>query len=240
MAKSRSIRDWTQHEPMSKLSANAERLFIRLCMRADDYGNFSANLKIIAAECFPLATALRQTDIGFALHELSDSVTPLIRFYEADDKAFIHILDFGQAERMRWPSRKWPPAPFEMVKEKSTKKEKEVEIEVEESENASTPPLDDKNIKSVCLAMLKANLQKYMPTLQAQFNKGEESIRNNSTDQEDYDRKLSAYYKKQIYPVMVAEFEKFFEYYTARNWTVNNQVITHKQYQWRIWLTRKK
>lgn len=41
-------------EPLSEVSADAERFFWRLVVKADDYGLYYGNPKILSSMCFPL------------------------------------------------------------------------------------------------------------------------------------------------------------------------------------------
>ncbi len=50
----RVIRDWTASESVDLLTVKAEVFFTRLIMKADDYGNYTGNPKLIAAALFPL------------------------------------------------------------------------------------------------------------------------------------------------------------------------------------------
>ena len=50
----RMLRDWTDSLKFDGLSAEAERLFARLLMKADDYGRYHADPRLVRAGCFPL------------------------------------------------------------------------------------------------------------------------------------------------------------------------------------------
>lgn len=99
----RVIRDWTDSEKMNNLSFQAEVLFTRLMMKADDYGNYHANPKLINSFCFPLKN-IRETDIIRWLQELASA--DLIAHYNADNKPYLHIRNFGQ--RLRQMKPKFP------------------------------------------------------------------------------------------------------------------------------------
>ena len=49
----RILRDWTDSEPVNSLSVHAERLFVRLIMKADDYGRLTDHPKLLRAMLFP-------------------------------------------------------------------------------------------------------------------------------------------------------------------------------------------
>lgn len=99
----RVIRDWTDSERVDLLSFQAEVLFIRLMMKADDYGSYHANPKLINSFCFPLKN-IRETDISRWLQELAS--VGLIVLYTAENKQFLQIINFGQ--RLRQMKPKFP------------------------------------------------------------------------------------------------------------------------------------
>ena len=104
----RILRDWTDSEAVNALSWQAECLFIRLIMKADDYGCFHGNPKLLKSLLFPLKDGLRDSDITRWLTELSAS--GMIRTYTADGgKPFVEIRNYGQ--RPRNSRRKFPAPP---------------------------------------------------------------------------------------------------------------------------------
>lgn len=113
----RIIRDWTDSEKVNRLSYEAEVLFIRLCMKADDYGSFHGNVKLIKAFLFPLRLdEVREADISRWMAECQKA--GLIVFYDADNKPFVRINNFGQ--RMRSMKKRFPDLPsFEASRRKS-------------------------------------------------------------------------------------------------------------------------
>lgn len=102
----RVLRDWTDSDRINEIDFQAEVLFTRLMMKADDYGSFHANPKLINAFCFPLKN-IRDTDITRWLHSLVSS--GLIALYTAENKPYLHIVNFGQ--RLRQMRRKFPQIP---------------------------------------------------------------------------------------------------------------------------------
>ena len=104
----RILRDWTDSEAVNSLSWQAECLFIRLIMKADDYGCFHGNEKLLKSLLFPLKDGLRDADIARWLTELSAS--GLIRNYSDDGgKPFIEIRNYNQ--RLKNSRRKFPEPP---------------------------------------------------------------------------------------------------------------------------------
>lgn len=109
----RILRDWTDSETIDLLSFQAEVLFIRLFMKADDYGCFHANPKLIKAALFPLKNT-RETEVTAWLTECYNA--GLIAFYTANEKKYLVIRNFGQ--RLRTMNRKFPEPPPEKNPEK--------------------------------------------------------------------------------------------------------------------------
>src|SRR6478735_439090 len=127
---SRMLRDYTLSDKVNELSWQAECLFIRLMMKADDFGSYHGNVKIIKAQCFALRTdSLRDADITRWMNELQKS--GLIAIYIYAGKEYIRILDFNQ--RLRSMKSKFPD--FQADDSNSLTKEKRRE---EEDEAPST------------------------------------------------------------------------------------------------------
>lgn len=101
----RILRDWTDSDRVNSLSAEAERLFIRLIMKADDYGRYFADTKRIKSFLFPLKEGLRETDISRWLAECESA--GLLRFYQATGKRFLELFNFDQ--RLRNMRKIHPP-----------------------------------------------------------------------------------------------------------------------------------
>ena len=102
----RILRDWTDSDRVNAVSANAERLFVRLIMKADDYGCFYADPRMVKAYLFPLLD-VRIPDITRWLDELETA--GLVATYDAEGRRFIEVTNFGQ--RMRNSRRRFPAPP---------------------------------------------------------------------------------------------------------------------------------
>lgn len=103
---SRILRDWTDSDAVSQLDAPSERLFIRLIMKADDFGRFTANVRLIRSLCFPLQD-VREADISRQLAACEQA--GLIRLYEVSGKHFVLIENFKQ--RLRKMKSAYPAPP---------------------------------------------------------------------------------------------------------------------------------
>lgn len=94
----RMLRDWTDSEAVNSLDEGAETLFTRLIMKADDFGRFTANPKLIRSLCYPLKDGIRESDIARRI--AACETAGLIATYTASDgKPLLEIRNFGQ--RMR-------------------------------------------------------------------------------------------------------------------------------------------
>lgn len=99
----RVLRDWTQSEIINELDHKAEVFFTRLIMKADDYGCFYGNYKLLKSALYPLRDILD--------NELKDCILQcekiqLIYLYVVDNKDYIRINNFGQ--RLRIMKSKYP------------------------------------------------------------------------------------------------------------------------------------
>lgn len=106
---SRIIREgWLESERINELDAPAERFFLRVCLRADDYGRFHANPVLLKSSLFPLREDVRSTDIPRWLAACEKA--GLVRCYEVDGKRFLEIPRFDQ--RTRAQASKFPTPPI--------------------------------------------------------------------------------------------------------------------------------
>lgn len=101
----RILRDWTDSLRFDGLTADAERLFVRLLMKADDYGRYHANPRLVKAGCFPLSENLRANTVAAWLTELSDRL--LVFCYTSGTGEYLVIPKFGQ--RLKQSRPKFPP-----------------------------------------------------------------------------------------------------------------------------------
>jgi hypothetical protein len=102
----RILRDWTDSERVNALSAPAERFFVRLIMKADDYGCFHGNPVLLKSYLFPLKD-IRVADVTRWIDECKKS--GLIVEYEVNGKRYLAIINHGQ--RMRNSRRLFPEPP---------------------------------------------------------------------------------------------------------------------------------
>ncbi len=110
MASKRMLKDWTTSEKMDKLSPMAEVFFVRLIMKADDFGNYTANIKLIRSALFPLKE-YKDIEIMTWLDECENA--GLLFGYEAEGRRFIHINNFDQ--KLRRMHATYPPPPVGQV-----------------------------------------------------------------------------------------------------------------------------
>ncbi len=101
----RILRNWTDSSKFENLSAESERLFVRIIMSADDFGRFHGDSRLIKAACFPLQDNLRTNEVDRWLDELS--TRQLVLCYEVCGRKLLAIVNFRQ--RLRTVRAKFPP-----------------------------------------------------------------------------------------------------------------------------------
>ena len=102
----RIIRDWTDSEKIHLLSSESERFFTRLIMKADDYGRYTSNIKLLRSNLFPLHDNLKDETIELWLKDCIDA--DLIYVYEVLGKKYLEIKIFDQKLKVR--KSKYPPS----------------------------------------------------------------------------------------------------------------------------------
>lgn len=127
----RILRDWTYSDSVDKISFQAEVLFTRLIMKADDYGSYFAKPKLINGNCFPLKD-IRESDISRWLQELVSA--GMIVFYTAENKEYLNIIDFNQ--RLRSMKKCFPQVPDNVIKDHSRAFRQQLDSEL----TATCPP----------------------------------------------------------------------------------------------------
>lgn len=101
----RMLRDWTDSDKMKGVTAHGERFFIRLIMKADDYGCLYADNSLLKAALFPfLLNEVREADISRWKAECQ--MAGLIVLYEVASKSYLQVQDFRQ--RLDKAKNKYP------------------------------------------------------------------------------------------------------------------------------------
>lgn len=103
----RLVADFSDDSRFDDIEASEERLYLRIFLKADDFGRFHADPRLIRGACFPLIESILTTDIRAGLDELEKR--GLIALYEASGKPYLVIIDFGQ--RLKSSKAKFPPLP---------------------------------------------------------------------------------------------------------------------------------
>jgi hypothetical protein len=141
----RILRDWTDSEAVDLLSVFAERFFIRLIMKVDDYGRYSANVKLLKSTLFPLKTDVRETDIARWIAECEKS--GLIALYCVASKEYVQILNFKQTLRQK--TQKYPSPEngelmhsIRLADDEQTHSRRMVETKGNETKGNEEPPPD--------------------------------------------------------------------------------------------------
>ena len=136
----RVLRDWTTSEAVDNLSPEAEVFFTRLIMKADDYGSYHANPKLIKAALFPLKDYTSK-QIEIWLKELISS--NIVFKYQVEGKDYIRIDNFGQ--RLRNMRNTFPqPDANPLTTRSELRPETETKRNETESETETNSTFDDK------------------------------------------------------------------------------------------------
>ncbi len=95
----RILRDWTDSFVVDELDVHSERFFVRLIMKVDDFGRFSADKRLLKSTLFPLKSDIRDTDIARCLAACEKA--GLITIYTVASKCYLQIENFKQTLRQK-------------------------------------------------------------------------------------------------------------------------------------------
>ena len=93
-------------ETLASVSAEAERLFIRLITRADDFGIYPGNIKVISSTCFPITTP-KEEKISLWLSELIN-INTIVLCVGEDLKIYVKFLNWKKYQTVRAAKSKYP------------------------------------------------------------------------------------------------------------------------------------
>ena len=94
----RILRDWTDSLTVNELSAEEERFFVRLIMKADDFGRFHAEPRLVCAALFPLLADICPQDVVKMLSKCQ-SVGLIILGKCKKGREFLQIVNHQQRTR---------------------------------------------------------------------------------------------------------------------------------------------
>lgn len=106
----RMLKDWTASEKMDQLTPQAEVFFTRLIMKADDFGVFPNNDRLLRSALFPLKN-YGIIEVGAWKNECM--FNDLICIFNADGKEYVAIKNFDQ--KLRRMHHTYPPPPVGQV-----------------------------------------------------------------------------------------------------------------------------
>lgn len=125
----RILRDWTDSFTVNSLDAAEERFFVRLIMKADDFGRFHADPRLLKSYLFPLLSDTRETDCSRWLAACEKA--GLLRCY-VDDRGrnYLEIVNFKQ--RTRQSESKFP-TPDKQEKDNSPPNDRQLTVKRQSS-----------------------------------------------------------------------------------------------------------
>lgn len=101
----RSIRDYTDSDRVNQLSWQAEVFFVRLMLKADDFGRFHANPKLLKSALFPhRVDEIKDQQVVDWTNQCLKA--DLIVCYTFDNKNYLYIKNYNQ--RLRLMKSKFP------------------------------------------------------------------------------------------------------------------------------------
>lgn len=103
---SRIIREQICDSPtLAALSSDAERLFFRLMVQADDYGTFPADPRIVVGKCVPML----QWDANICVHLLAElERVHAIKYYTFRDRIYGTFINWNEYNKPRAKRKKYP------------------------------------------------------------------------------------------------------------------------------------
>ena len=168
------LRDWTRSDKVLSISVHAERFFVRLIMKADDYGCYYASATLLKADLFPLLLDnIREADLLRWMVECQKA--GLIVLYESEGKKYLQILDFRQRldkARSKFPlpdSNDFP----EVVNDFPAEVETEVEVEKKNTGAPAAPRAPGDNAKSGKKKFVPPDLQQVVAYFQSTIGRAD-------------------------------------------------------------------
>ena len=103
-----------ESEAIDLLDAEAERFFVRLMLRADDFGRYHANPAMLANMLFPLRRDIEPKMVENWLNQCQRA--KLLRVYQVEGRCCLEIAKFGGKPRALQSKFPQPPAVCEQMR----------------------------------------------------------------------------------------------------------------------------
>lgn len=124
-------------ESLAEVSPDAERFFWRLVVKADDFGLYYGNPRILASMCFPLDPPKEQR-IRAWLAELVAGGMVGTYTSEEDGKQYLKLLSWDKHQQQRAKKSKFPlPTSFDSTCNQAKGNQVKSKVPVNENENES-------------------------------------------------------------------------------------------------------
>ena len=133
-------------ESLSGVSAEAERLFWRLVVKADDFGLYHGNPKILASMCFPLNPP-KERVLSNWRNELIQA--GMVGVYTDDGKRYLKLLSWEKHQQQRAKKSKFPlPQEFDSICLQVNGYQMQANVPVNENENENENENDKRETKT--------------------------------------------------------------------------------------------
>jgi len=94
---------------LALVSAEAERLFWRLVVSADDFGCFEASTEVLLGTCFPrMLRTVTEAQIAAWLLELASGDDPMLEIYTNSGNVYLHFRNWDRHQKRRAKAPKYP------------------------------------------------------------------------------------------------------------------------------------
>lgn len=122
-------------DSLAEVSADAERLFWRLVVKADDFGLYFGNTRILASMCFPLDPPKEQKIRAWLAELVSSGMVGTYTSSE-DGKQYLKLMSWDKHQQKRAQKSKFPiPVTFDNDCNQPKGKQAKSNVTVNENEN---------------------------------------------------------------------------------------------------------
>jgi hypothetical protein len=121
-------------ESLSNISADAERFFWRLIVKADDFGLFYGDPRILASLCFPQKPPTEQRVRSWLTELVGEG---MVGTYTGDDgKKYLKLLNWEKCQQTRAKNSKYPlPSTFDITCNQVNGNQMKANVPVNDNDN---------------------------------------------------------------------------------------------------------
>lgn len=235
----RIVRDWTDSKKINKLTANEEVLFLRLIMKADDFGKYYADPVLLKSLLFPRKEGIRCNDIDRWIQNI-EAAGLILTYQDETGDSFLMIIKFNQ--RLRKMKSSFPDPPKALMEDKKTtspsidsqlsdngrpegSRRKEVEVDTEDDGEGlgGQLPATRAQVFSELFEFLKAEKEKYFPKQCQNFLKACNILVERNLPEEVFKKQKLTLWNTHIGNPMRSMIEEMYTHYEMNNWLTSKK-----------------